>query len=59
MSVILKEKIQGRSAWEVSNWKKMIHGFIICLTTLAALDKAVLHVQQKGEHSILQDDFPF
>ncbi|HHW35880.1 MAG TPA: TauD/TfdA family dioxygenase [Bacillales bacterium] len=49
MSMILKEKIQGRSVWKGSDLAKD-DSWIYYLSeeTLAALDKAVVHVQQKG-----------
>ncbi|MDR6998331.1 TauD/TfdA family dioxygenase [Neobacillus niacini] len=49
MSIILNEKIQGRSSWKGTDLAKD-DSWIYYLSeeTIAALDKAVLHVQQKG-----------
>ncbi|MFD0828033.1 TauD/TfdA family dioxygenase [Neobacillus sp. M.A.Huq-85] len=49
MSIILNEKVQGRSSWKGTDLAKD-DSWIYYLSeeTIAALDKAVLHVKQKG-----------
>jgi len=61
MSIILNESIQGRSAWKGSELAKD-ESWIYYLSenTIAALEKAVLHVQQKGLKApdFNKEDFP-
>ncbi|WP_223593302.1 TauD/TfdA family dioxygenase [Neobacillus bataviensis] len=61
MSIILKEKIQGRSAWKGIELAKD-DSWIYYLTeeTITALEKALLHVQQKGLKApeFTKEDFP-
>ncbi|CRK82961.1 TauD/TfdA family dioxygenase [Neobacillus massiliamazoniensis] len=61
MSSILKEKVQGRSAWKGTELAKD-DSWIYYLSeeTLAVLEKAVLHVQQKGLKApdFKKEDFP-
>ncbi|MEI4828195.1 TauD/TfdA family dioxygenase [Bacillus sp. FJAT-53711] len=61
MSVIIKEKIQGRSAWKgIELAKDDSWIYYLSEKTIAALDKALLHVQQKGLKApdFKKEDFP-
>jgi hypothetical protein len=61
MSIILKEKIQGRSAWKGTELAKDDSWiYYLSKKTIAALEKAVLHVQQKGLKApdFNKEDFP-
>ncbi|MGF9966439.1 TauD/TfdA family dioxygenase [Bacillus rhizoplanae] len=61
MSVIIKEKIQGRSAWKgIELAKDDSWIYYLSEKTIVALDKALLHVQQKGLKApdFKKEDFP-
>ncbi|QIZ07749.1 TauD/TfdA family dioxygenase [Priestia megaterium] len=61
MSKILKEKIQGRSAWKGTELAKDDSWiYYLSENTIAALEKALLHVQQKGLKApdFQKQDFP-
>jgi Taurine catabolism dioxygenase TauD, TfdA family len=61
MSIILKEKIQGRSGWKgIELAKNNSWIYYLSGNTIAALEKAVLHVQQKGltAPDFKKEDFP-
>lgn len=61
MSIILKKKIQGRSAWKgIDLAKNDSWIYYLSEKMIASLEKAVLHVQQKGLKApdFKKEDFP-